>query len=95
MTDDKLLRTSLVEVTQTDREVAIHVQHISARLQPDFPQVDHDVVTALVREALDRTREARVQQFRALLAERDVREGLRRDLVDQRAAESPMQKWSG
>ncbi len=51
---------------------------VSGRLQAEFHLVEPDHVTRLVLEALDRTRAAPVQVFRAVLAERHVRDELRR-----------------
>ena len=60
-----------------------HVQQVSVCLQAEFHAADPDIVAALVRDAFDRTRDARVQQFRAVLAERQVRDELRRIGDDQ------------
>ena len=48
------------------------------RLLVEYPTVDPDLIRTLLEASLGRTSEARVQHYRLVLAERDVRNILRR-----------------
>jgi hypothetical protein len=50
---------------------------VRARLRDDFPLVPPEHIDALLTEFFGRTRGARVQTFRVLLADRDARAALR------------------
>jgi hypothetical protein len=50
---------------------------VRARLRDDFPSVPEEDVDSLLTEFFGRTRGARVQTFRVLLADRDARAALR------------------
>ena len=49
------------------------------RLRGGFPAAPHELITEQLRAALERTRGAKVDAFRVVLAEREVRSRLRRD----------------
>lgn len=51
---------------------------LASRLAVEFPTVDPGLIFALVAGSLDRTRLARVQNYRMVLAERESRAELRR-----------------
>lgn len=53
------------------------IDDVIRRLQNDFPHIDPSAIRRLLDEALGQTRDARVRQFRSLLAERTVRDHLR------------------
>lgn len=50
----------------------------AARLEVEFPTVSPEVIRELLESSLARTTDARVQHFRLVLAEREVREQLER-----------------
>lgn len=49
------------------------------RLRGDFPAAPYELIKEQLRAALERTRGAKVDAFRVVLAEREVRSWLRRD----------------
>jgi hypothetical protein len=51
---------------------------LASRLAVEFPTVDPGLIFALIAGSLDRTRLARVQNYRLVLAERETRAELRR-----------------
>lgn len=52
-----------------------------ARLGAEFPAADPGQIGRLLEASLGRTHDARVQNYRLVLAEREVRERLRRGLL--------------
>jgi len=68
-----------------DAGVARSLDTVSARLQSDYPSVPHERIVTLLDEAFAQTDRARVQVFRALLAERNVRAALRASITTLRA----------
>ena len=61
------------------------IDAVIRRLQDDFPQIDPSNIRTLLNEALRQTHDARVQQFRSLLADRTVRDQLRPCSAQSRA----------
>jgi hypothetical protein len=53
------------------------LEAVSERLQTDYPSVEREQIVTLLGEAFAQTNSARVQSFRMLLAERNVRAALR------------------
>jgi hypothetical protein len=74
---------------QSDERLA---SELASRLAVEFPTVDPGLIFAVIVGSLDRTRLARVQNYRLVLAERETRAELRRvvsgsddgDIVDTR-----------
>lgn len=60
-----------------DRASGPPLDAITERLQFDYPSVPPERIVMLLGEAFAQTQSARVQSFRMLLAERDVRAALR------------------
>lgn len=76
-------RHSAVRSSAPDRETAgqTHARGVLRdRLTADFPMIPSARVGELIDEAYARTAAARIQAFRVLLAERDVRAMLRAEL---------------
>ena len=67
-------RSEVVDALELQGAALVSVR---ARLRDDFPFVPADYVDSLLSEFLGRTRDARVQTFRVLLADRDARAALR------------------
>lgn len=59
---------------------------LASRLAVEFPTVDRDVIHVLIKSSMDRTRLARVRNYRLVLAEREARSELRRVVALTRAS---------
>lgn len=60
---------------------AASLSEIATRLGTEFPTAAPDQIGRLLEASLGRTHDARVQNYRLVLAEREVRERLRRRLL--------------
>lgn len=69
---------TVTDTSMTSTGAQRSLQDLRGRLHAEFQDTDPNLLDELLDEALHRTGRARVQQYRVVLAERHVRNELRR-----------------